>query len=154
MNKAFLNLGSNIQPEKNIIQAIKLLREVGEVQAVSSVWESESVGYNGANFLNMCVLFITNLQPDELKEKILRSIENKLGRVRDDNKNAPRSIDIDIVLFNETPYHISTWKYAFVIVPLAEIIPNFEHPFEKISLAKFSEQIQRQVWIVKREDVK
>lgn len=153
MNKAYLNLGSNIEPEKNIVQAIKLLREAGEVKAVSSVWESQSVGYDGANFLNMCILFLTNLQPDEFKEIIIRPIENELGRVRAGDKNAPRPIDIDVVLFNETPHHINTWKFAFVIVPLAELIPNFEHPFEKIWLAKFSEQIQNQVWIEKREDV-
>lgn len=153
MNKVYLNLGSNIEPEKNILQAIKLLKENGKVESISSVWESESVGYAGANFLNLCILFLTDLQPDELKEKVIRPIENELGRVRDDDKNAPRSIDIDIVLFNETSYHINTWKYAFVIVPLAELIPDFEHPFEKKSLIKVSNEIQNQVWIEKREDV-
>ncbi|MBL8092394.1 MAG: 2-amino-4-hydroxy-6-hydroxymethyldihydropteridine diphosphokinase, partial [Anaerolineales bacterium] len=144
---------SNIEPEKNILQAIKLLKENGEVESISSVWESESVGYAGANFLNLCVLFLTDLQPDELKETVIRPIENELGRVRDENKNAPRSIDIDIVLFNETLYHVNTWKYAFVIVPLAELIPDFVHPFEKKSLIKVSDDIQNQVWIEKREDV-
>lgn len=153
MNKVYLNIGSNIEPEKNILQAIKLLKENGKVESISSVWESESVGYAGANFLNLCVLFLTDLQPDELKETVIRPIENELGRVRDENKNAPRSIDIDIVLFNETLYHVNTWKYAFVIVPLAELIPDFVHPFEKKSLIKVSDDIQNQVWIEKREDV-
>src|SRR5688572_16536862 len=152
MHHAYLNLGSNIEPEKNIPQAVKLLRDVGEVKAVSSVWESKSVGYDGPNFLNACVLFLTNLQPDELKEKIIRPIESQLGRVRDeDNKYAPRTMDIDLVLFDKTPHNTQTWNQAFVIVPLAELIPNFEHPIEKKTLSQITQQIQ--VWIVKREDV-
>jgi 2-amino-4-hydroxy-6-hydroxymethyldihydropteridine diphosphokinase len=152
MHHAYLNLGSNIEPEKNIPQAVKLLKEVGEVKAVSSVWESKSVGYDGPNFLNTCVLFLTDLQPDDLKEKIIRPIESQLGRVRDDNnKYAPRTMDIDLVLFDESPHNTQTWNQAFVIVPLAELIPNFEHPVEKKTLGQIAQQIQ--VWIVKREDV-
>ena len=154
MHRAYLNLGSNIQPEKNLPQAVKLLREVGEVKAASSVWESKSVGYDGPNFLNACVLFLTDLQPNELKEKIIRPIESQLGRVRDENnKYAPRTMDIDLVLFDETPHNTQTWNQAFVIVPLAELIPNFEHPVEKKTLIKLSEQIQGQVWIQKRAEV-
>ena len=153
LHHAYLNLGSNIEPEKNIVEAIKLLREMGRVAATSSVWESESVGYNGPIFLNTCILFLTNLEPDELKEKVIRPIESQLGRVRDGNKNAPRTIDIDIVLFDNTPYYTTTWKYAFVVIPLAELIPDFEHPFEKKTLIKVSEQLKNQVWIQKREDV-
>jgi 2-amino-4-hydroxy-6-hydroxymethyldihydropteridine diphosphokinase len=152
LHYAYLNLGSNIEPEKNIPQAVKLLKEVGEVKAVSSVWESKSVGYDGPNFLNACVLFLTDLQPDDLKEKIIRPIESQLGRVRDENnKYAPRTMDIDLVLFDETPHNTQTWNHAFVIMPLAELIPNFVHSFENQSLAEVAKQIQ--VWVLKREDV-
>lgn len=152
MHNVYLNLGSNIEPEKNIPQAIQLLKEVVNVQAVSSVWETKSVGYDGENFLNVCVLIITNLQPNELKEKILRPIENELSRVRTENKNSPRTIDIDIILFDETPHNLETWHYAFVIIPLAELLPDFEHPFEKKLLGEVAKQNQE--WITKREDVK
>ncbi len=147
----YLNLGSNIEPEKHIPQAVKLLREAANVEAVSSVWETKSVGYDGANFLNVCVLINTNLQPNELKEKILRPIEDKIGRVRNENRYAPRPIDIDIILFDKTPHNLETWNHAFVIVPLAELIPNFIHPIEKKTLGEIAEQ--NQVWIVKRADV-
>lgn len=151
MNKIYLNLGSNIEPEKNIPQAVKLLKEVGSVKAISSVWETKSVGYDGANFLNLCILFLTDLNPNELKERIIRPIESQLGRVRDENKNYPRTIDIDLVLFDEMPHNIEMWKHAFVIMPLAELIPNLVHPFEDKSLVEVAEQIQ--VWVLKREDV-
>lgn len=151
MNKVYLNLGSNIEPEKNIPQAIKLLREIAKVESVSCVWETKSVGYDGANFLNVCVLIITHLQPDELKNQILRPIENQIGRVRTENRYTPRTIDIDIILFDETPHNLETWNHAFVIIPLAELIPKFMHPVEKKMLSKVAEQ--NQVWVMKREDV-
>jgi 2-amino-4-hydroxy-6-hydroxymethyldihydropteridine diphosphokinase len=151
LNKVYLNLGSNIEPEKNMRQAIQLLKERTNVQAVSAVWETESVGYEGANFLNMSAVLYTEFDAEALKEQVLRPIEIQLGRVRDGNKNSPRTMDIDIVLFNETIHNMETWKYAFIFVPLAELIPTFVHPFENKDLSQVVKQ--NQVWILKREGV-
>jgi 2-amino-4-hydroxy-6-hydroxymethyldihydropteridine diphosphokinase len=151
MHNVYLNLGSNIEPEKNIPQAIQLLRQVTNVVSVSSIWETESVGYDAANFLNVCVLIHSELSANELKEKFFRPIEMQLGRVRNGIKNAPRTIDIDIVLFDETPDNLSTWNYAFVFVPLAELLPDFQHPTFQQKLSALTQQ--NQVWILKREDV-
>jgi 2-amino-4-hydroxy-6-hydroxymethyldihydropteridine diphosphokinase len=153
LHQVYLSLGSNIKAENNLPKAIELLRKVGKVNAISSVWETESVGFEGPNFLNLCLLFLTHLQPYELKEQIIRPIEAELGRIRYADKNAPRTIDIDIVLFNERPLNIEFWDYAFVTVPLAELIPNFEHPIRHENLSGVAEQLQDQVWIVKREDI-
>jgi 2-amino-4-hydroxy-6-hydroxymethyldihydropteridine diphosphokinase len=153
LHRAYLSLGSNINAEVHLPKAMLLLREAGQIEAVSSVWESESVGFDGPNFLNACVLFLTHLQPVELKEQIIRPIEAKLERIRSAEKNAPRTIDIDIVLFDETPRNIDFWEYAFVIVPLAELIPDFEHPIRCEKLIRVAEQLQSQIWIVPREDV-
>ena len=162
LHRAYLNLGSNIEPELNLPKAIQMLREYGEVTSVSSVWESKAVGINGPNFLNACVLFLTELQPVELKEQIIRPIESKLCRIRYADKNAPRTIDIDIVLFDETPLNTEYWNYAFVAVPLAELLPDFRHPVSGEKLSYFSEQLQGgvlsaskdQVWIVPRVDIR
>ena len=148
LHRMILSLGSNIEADVNLPKAIQMLREVGEVEAISSVWESESVGFDGPNFLNTCVLFITDLQPVELKEKIIRPIEAKLGRVRGEEKNAPRPIDIDILLFDNKPLNTEFWNYAFVTVPLAELIPDFVHPVSGETLSRFAEQVS--VWIEKR----
>jgi 2-amino-4-hydroxy-6-hydroxymethyldihydropteridine diphosphokinase len=161
LHQVYLSLGSNIKAENNLPKAIELLRKVGKVNAISSVWETESVGFEGPNFLNLCLLFLTHLQPYELKEQIIRPIEAELGRIRYADKNAPRTIDIDIVLFNERPLNIEFWDYAFVTVPLAELIPDFEHPIRHENLSGVAEQLQGgvlsvskdQVWIVKREDI-
>lgn len=151
-HRVVLNLGSNIEPEKNIPKAIKLLSEVGEIKEVSSVWETESVGYPGPNFLNVCVLFLSALKPDEIKNKITRPIETQMGRVRDKDKNAPRPIDIDIVLFDERPHNTQTWGQAFVIMPLAELLPEFKTVGGE-KLSDLARQLQGRVWMRKREDV-
>lgn len=152
LHRVYLDLGSNLEPEKNIPLAIKLLGGVGEIAAISSVWETKSVGYAGPNFLNVCVLLLTPLDAERVKHEINRPIEALMGRVRGKNKNAPRQIDIDIILFDETPHNLQTWDQAFVIVPLAELLPEFKTPGGE-TLSDFARQLQGQVWMRKREDV-
>jgi 2-amino-4-hydroxy-6-hydroxymethyldihydropteridine diphosphokinase len=153
LHRVHLSLGSNIEPEVNLPQAIRLLREFGRVEAVSSAWESRALGSEGPNFLNLCARFLCSLGPADLKETIIRPIEARLGRVRDADRNAPRTIDIDIVLFDERPLNTDFWEYAFVTVPLAELIPEFPHPNRGVRTARVAGQLQRQTWIVKRSDV-
>jgi len=149
----YLSLGSNIHPEAHLPKAIQMLKKYGQVQAVSRAWESHAVGSGGPNFLNACVLFLSNLQPDGLKEQVIRPIEASLGRVRNADKNAPRPIDLDLVLFDGTPLNVDFWAYAFVIVPLSELIPDFVHPVRGEKLSRVAEQLQSQTWIVPRIDV-
>lgn len=150
LHRMYLSLGSNIEADVNLPKAIQMLGEVGKVEAISSVWESESVGFAGPNFLNACVLFLTPLESDEFKEKTIRPIEDKLGRVRSWEKNAPRTIDIDILLCDDKPLNTEFWEYAFVIVPLAELLPDFIHPVSGELLSKMAQQAQGQVWIERR----
>jgi 2-amino-4-hydroxy-6-hydroxymethyldihydropteridine diphosphokinase len=138
----------------NLPKAVDLLKEYGDIKTVSHVWESRSVGYDGPNFLNACVLFLTESKPESLKAEIIHPIEAQLGRLRGADKNMPRTMDIDVVLFDDKPImKMEYWDSAFVIVPLAELLPEFVHPVSGENLARFSEQLQRQVWIVKRTDV-
>ena len=153
LHQAYLSIGSNIEPEFHLPKAIQMLGEYGEVKAVSSAWESQAVGSDGPNFLNACVLFVTDLPPYELKEQIIRDIEAKLGRGRFADKNAPRTIDLDIVLFDDKPLNVEFWDYAFVAVPLAELIPDFRHHVSGEKLSRVSGQVQSQVGIVPRVDV-
>lgn len=153
LHRAYLSLGSNIGAEVNLPKAVQMLREVGTVEAVSSVWETESVGFDGPNFLNACLVFLTPLGPVEFKEQVIRPIESKLGRVRSEEKNAPRTIDIDVVLYDQRPLNTDFWDYAFVIVPLAELAPDFPHPAYGEKISGIAGQVQGQVWMRKREDV-
>jgi len=150
---AYLNLGSNIQPQFHLAKSVELLQDRGKVLKVSNAWESKSVGAEGPNYLNACVLFKTNLFQVDLKEKIIRPIEAQLGRKRNENKFAPRTIDIDIVLFDEKPYNDKFWKYAFVIVPLAEIHPEYQNPIMGESILQTAARLRSEVWIEARPEV-
>jgi 2-amino-4-hydroxy-6-hydroxymethyldihydropteridine diphosphokinase len=153
LHLAYLNLGSNIQPGINLFKAVELLYEYGDVLKVSSAWESKSVGASGPNYLNACVLFRTAFMQVELKEKIIRPIEAALGRKRSENKYAPRPIDIDIVLFDDKPYNDRFWRYAFVVVPLAEIYPEYQNPLTGESITESATRLRRAAWMETRPAV-
>lgn len=150
---AYLNLGSNIEPEINLVKAIKLLHKYGEVQTVSSAWESRSVGAAGPNYLNACASFVSPFMQVELKERIIRPIEAQLGRKRSENKYLPRTIDIDIVLFDDKPYNDKFWKFAFVIVPLAEIYSSYQNPLTREEITQTAARLRREAWIEARPEV-
>jgi len=153
LHEAYLNIGSNINPDHNLQQAVRMLREQGQVKAVSNAWESHAFGSGGPNFLNACVLFLTPLDAQTLKQQIIRPIEASLGRVRSTDKFAPRGIDIDIILFNEEPFGAEFWSNAFVVVPLADLLPDFHHPLNYEKLSRVAEHMHRQTWIVARTEV-
>jgi 7,8-dihydro-6-hydroxymethylpterin-pyrophosphokinase len=88
-----------------------------------------------------------------LKERIIRPIEAQLGRKRSENKYVPRTIDIDIVLFDGKPYSDKFWRFAFVIVPLAEIYPEYQNPLTKESILRTAARIRREVWMEVRPEV-
>lgn len=153
LHRVYLNLGSNIQPEANLVRAVRLLQEFGEVEKVSHVWESESVGAEGPNYLNVCVLFSTSLSEQELKEQVTYPIEAKLGRKRSENRFAPRTMDIDIVLFDSRPCDDKYWEQAFVVVPLAEVNPELQNPVTKESILETARRLSTQVWMQARPGV-
>jgi 2-amino-4-hydroxy-6-hydroxymethyldihydropteridine diphosphokinase len=153
LHEAYLSIGSNIEPEKNLPKAIQLLRDYGEIRATSSAWESRAVGSNGPNFLNASVMFITPLGAPDLKERVIRPIEATLGRVRSADKFAPRTMDIDITLFDGAALNNDSWAKAFVIVPLAELLPDLDFPPNHEKLSDVAERMRRQTWIVARPEV-
>jgi 2-amino-4-hydroxy-6-hydroxymethyldihydropteridine diphosphokinase len=152
-HEAYLNLGSNIEPERKLRQAIRLLRKRGQITAISNAWESHAFGSDGPNFLNACLLFLTDLNAQQLKEQIIRPVEAELGRVRVDDKYAPRCIDIDIILFDDEPYAGEFWSNAFVVVPLAEVYPDLLHPLYYEKLEQIARYMRCQTWIEARPDV-
>lgn len=136
-NLAYLMLGSNIEPERNLRAAVKHLSRFGCIRAVSTVWETAPIGFRDQpNYLNAAVLLETELSPLALREEAIFTIEAALGRVRTKNKYAPRTIDIDIMLFNHEVLqighhhipHVEVLERPFVAVALAEIAPDYKHP--------------------------
>jgi len=156
VNQYLLSLGSNIAPEQNIIQAGLLLSRKLNLLSASSIWKTKAVGSDGPDFLNAVILVESSLAPTELKTNILSKIENQLGRIRTDDKNSPRTIDIDIVMANRKVIDQEIWSQAHISVPAAEIYPDITQPGTGITLrdqAKILEQRAR-VFPVKKLDLK
>ena len=153
LHGAYLSLGSNIEPEVNLVRALELLHKLGRVEKISSAWESESVGAEGPNYLNACILFVTPLEQDALKERVLLPIEAQLGRKRTENRFAPRPIDIDIVVFDERSCDDKYWEQAFVVIPLAEIHPHFRNPVQNETVAETATRLHSGFWMEARRDV-
>ena len=118
MTELFLSLGSNIDAERNIRCALDLLEGVFGDLEMSSVYESESVGFLGDNFLNLVVIFASEFDLPFVNATI-KSIEDRLGRDRSAEKFSSRSIDIDILIFGD-----STGEECGIELPRAEILQN------------------------------
>ncbi len=136
-NLAYLSLGSNIEPERHLREAVKRLAQHGQVRALSTVWETAPVGFAAQpNFLNAAVLLATPLTAQALRAEVIPAAEAALGRVRTGNKFGPRTIDIDLVLFNREVLdlgrrHIPDPEIAtrpYLAITLAEIAPDYVHP--------------------------
>ncbi len=123
-HEACLLLGSNIRPEDNIPLAVDLLQKQTKLLQASSIWETTAVGSDGPNFLNLALLVLTPLDVQALKDEIIHPIEAQLGRVRTRDKNAPRTMDIDIIFFDRQVLDTTVWNYAHRAVPVAEILPE------------------------------
>jgi len=124
VHQVCLLLGSNIQPEKNLLLAVQFLGRQLEILRVSSVWETPPIGSPGPNFLNAAVLAHTELDAKTLKDQVLTPLEAHLGRVRTPDKYAPRTIDLDLILFDERLADPALWQYAHRAVPVAEVLPE------------------------------
>jgi 2-amino-4-hydroxy-6-hydroxymethyldihydropteridine diphosphokinase len=152
-HRAYLSLGSNIEPETHLVKAIELLQGYGRLEKISSAWESESVGAEGPNYLNACALLVTSLPQDDLKEHALLPIETQLGRRRGADKFAPRTIDIDIVLFDDTSCDDKYWEQAYVVVPLAEIHPGCQNPRLPETITQTAARLRQELWMQERPEV-
>tara|TARA_Y100000031_G_scaffold57960_1_gene65624 strand:+ start:202 stop:591 length:390 start_codon:yes stop_codon:yes gene_type:complete len=102
MNLVVIGIGSNIRPEANIARAWEMITRSQSVLRESPFVETYPVGYkNQPNFINGAILIETGLDPTKLKE-LLIGIEHDLGRNRRVPKDCPRTIDLDIVIWNGT----------------------------------------------------
>jgi len=136
-NRVFIALGSNINPAYHMREAVQRLRADCTVLAVSPIYETTPVGKTDQpNFLNAAALVETDLDAVAFKAQVLQRIEQELGRVRTEDKNAPRTIDLDIVLFNDQVLDVEgrhipepdILRYPHLAVPLADLAPYQCHP--------------------------
>lgn len=146
-----LSLGSNIDAEANIRRALDLLSAEFRNLRCSTVYESEAVGFEGDNFLNLVVTAQTDMNLSEIS-RFLKQIEEDLGRDRSQPRFSSRSMDIDILTFGDDdggawglslPRHEIT-KNAFVLQPLAEMLPDEIHPESGLTYAQLWEEFDQQ----------
>lgn len=134
----YLSLGSNLGNRYATLQKalFRIQREVGDILAISSVYENPAVGFEGDDFLNICIALVTPLSPSELLQAVLR-IEKDFGRDRTQNTGyQSRTLDVDIILYGKqiinTPDlivpHPQMQHRKFVLKPLADIAPQLYHP--------------------------
>ncbi|MFH1438611.1 MAG: 2-amino-4-hydroxy-6-hydroxymethyldihydropteridine diphosphokinase [Pseudomonadota bacterium] len=137
MTGAFVAIGSNIDPERNIPAALALLRREVELKAISTFYRTEPAGAPGTpGFFNGVVKIETGSEPRDLKLFVLRGIEKIMGRVRSADKYAPRTIDLDLLLYgarviSEEGLVIpdpDICTRAFVAAPLLELEPGLVLP--------------------------
>lgn len=142
MAQVFLSLGSNLDRERYMTAALDALAKQFGTLALSSVYESESVGFKGSPFYNMVVGIHTPISVGELSRK-LKQIEDANGRQRNGPRFCSRTLDIDILTYDDHVGEVDgvylprdeVDKNAFVLWPLAELVPDQHHPVYHVSYA-------------------
>lgn len=135
MSIALLSLGSNVDPESHLRAAIAALRARFDEVVVSPVYRFPAVGYSGPDFLNAAATVRTDLAPDALNAW-LHALEDAHGRDRSGPRYSDRTLDIDIVLYDDLVLDGAgnlrlprdELRHAFVLRPAAEIAPDWPHP--------------------------
>lgn len=145
MAAVLLGIGSNIDRERSIVSGLDALQALFAAMSLSSVYDSEAIGFTGQSFLNLVVEIETDWPVAELVGH-LRAIEFAHGRPANPERGSPRQLDIDILTYDvligcvagvELP-RAEILENAYVLQPLAELKPNHHHPEKGISY--------RQLW--------
>jgi 2-amino-4-hydroxy-6-hydroxymethyldihydropteridine diphosphokinase len=147
MPKAYLSLGSNQEPEQHLAAAVQALKQAfGEI--VLSDWvQTKAVGFEGPDFINGAAIIETDWDVYTL-DAWLHALEDAQGRKRDVPRFSSRTLDIDIIFFDDLilngPGNLQIprpeLKHAFVLGPLAQIAPDFVNPETGVSLAETFER--------------
>lgn len=135
MTKVYVAAGSNIEPERALRLALTALREKFASLQVSPAYRNHAVGFEGADFINLVVGFDTTLAPERVREE-LQAVEALCGRPSAAPRWAPRSMDLDILLYgqqvSQQPGMLlprpDLVRRAYMLKPLADIAPDLVHP--------------------------
>ena len=159
--KYHVSIGSNIGDRlENIQSSLDLIHSrIASLTGISCIYESESIGFDGDDFYNICASFFSNISPHLVMQQLLE-IEKTLGRNRsDETKYISRIIDIDILLIEDLVIdseelkvpHPEMCNRRFVMEPLIEIDPNLIHPVSKVSLKEIHEAFDQNQKIQKKD---
>ena len=161
MTTLALSIGSNIDAESNIRAALDALNLEFENIRSSTTYESQAIGFDGDNFLNLVILADTDKGLDDVAA-ILKRLEDKLGRDRQQVRFSGRTMDIDILLYGnesgmccgiELPRPEVT-ENAYVLQPLSELLPDLVHPatgMSYLNLWKDYDKSKQQLWAIETD---
>jgi dihydroneopterin aldolase/2-amino-4-hydroxy-6-hydroxymethyldihydropteridine diphosphokinase len=150
--RAFVSLGSNLEPEDHLRQALRLLGAQVRLVALSTVYRTPPLGRpEQPDFFNAVAEVATDLPPRELRAR-LREIEARLGRVRTADKFAPRTIDLDLIVYenvqeDSADLHLPDPEIAarnFLAGPLAELAPDLRLPGSAATAAELAAALSRE----------
>ena len=134
MPTVYVSIGSNIDRKKNVQASIDALRERFGDLVLSSIYETEAVGFGGDPFYNLIAIFETEETASSIN-RFFKTVEAEHGRAPGSKKFAARTLDIDLILYGDDIVHTPELqlprdeieKYAFVLEPLAELAPQKKH---------------------------
>lgn len=157
MSQIYISIGSNIDRHRYISNALNALESLFDNLVVSSVYESEAVGFEGDDFYNLVAGAQTNLPVEQVVSELKR-IENENGRLRNTEKFSARTLDLDLLTYDDLiadePAQIprdEITKNAFVLWPLAEIAPQHRLPGTDSTYQQLwqdYDQKKQKLWIV------
>lgn len=151
MAQVFVSIGSNIDRARSVRFGVAALqREFGTLQ-LSPVYETRAVGFEGEDFYNLVAGFATSQSPRQVVDR-LHAIEAACGRERQQERFASRTLDIDLLLYDDLDLHDQGMnvprdeipQYAFVLKPLVDLIPDRRHPL--------TGECYRDLWQAMREE--
>jgi 2-amino-4-hydroxy-6-hydroxymethyldihydropteridine diphosphokinase len=143
MPEVYVAAGSNVRPREHLRRAIGLMRKAWPDLRVSGAYRNKAVGFEGADFINLVAGFVTDQSLAEVLAELHR-IEEACGRPRNAPKWAPRSMDLDVLLYGDTVGEFpgavlprgDLLRRPYMLGPAAEIAPSFVHPTEGVSLGE------------------
>lgn len=152
MARAFIAVGSNIEPTDNVIAGIARLAQEVHVAGISTVYRTVALGRPGQpDYFNCVVEIQTELPPMEVKHDLLYPIEKHLGRERGNDKYAPRPIDLDLIVYADTVMDTEELRLPdpdilerpFLAIPLRELAPDLVLPAWGLSIAEVAARLPK-----------
>lgn len=153
MVRAFIGVGSNINPAENVRNAIRLLSKKVNILGISTVYQTQpEEGLKQPSYYNCVVEIETKASPEELKNRVLRKIEKDLGRKRSRDKYASRTIDLDLILYDDLVLKNDDFilpdpqiaSRPYLAIPLYELNPELVLPGSGLSIKKLALNLSRE----------
>ena len=153
MARAFIAIGSNINPAENVRKAIVLLARQEKLTGISMVYRTEPLGRpEQPRYYNCVVEIETGIAPADLKQNLLRPIEDALGRTRTADKYASRTIDLDLIVYDDLTLDTEDIKLPdpqiltrpFLALPLFELAPDLVLAGLNLSIREAAAMISRE----------